>query len=55
VKARETLKNLPKLEPTDIVGGRENRIHKMSPGPNRGRDRSISYSGIAAAMAEQWG
>ena len=49
------LKNLPPLEPTDIVEGRENRIHRMPPGPNRGKERSKTYSGIAAAMAQQWG
>ena len=49
------LKNLPLLKPTNIVGGRENRIHRMSPGPNRGKERSRTYKGIADAMAEQWG
>lgn len=49
------LKNLPKLKPTNIVTGRYNRIHKMPPSPDRGRLRSITYQGIAAAMAEQWG
>lgn len=49
------LKGLPKLVPTDIVEGRENRIHRMPPGPNRGRERSRTYTGIAKAMAEQWG
>lgn len=88
------LKNLPKLEPTDIVvpewavradgtihmskkGKRDNpthfltgrstrvlrgaqleqweRIHKMPPGPERWRERSRTYVGIAAAMAAQWG
>lgn len=49
------LKNLPLLTPTNIVPGREARIHKMPPGPNRARDRSETFSGIAAAMAEQWG
>lgn len=49
------LKNLPKLVPTEIVEGRDARIHKMAPGPNRSRDRSATYSGIAAAMAKQWG
>ena len=49
------LKNLPKLEPTKIVEGREARIHRMSPGPDRGRLRSVTYQGIADAMAEQWG
>lgn len=49
------LKNLPKLEPTNIVDGRENRIHKMPPSKDRGKLRSITYQGIADAMADQWG
>ena len=49
------LKNLPKLVPTDVVEGRSDRIHKMPPGPNRWKERSRTYAGIAAAMAEQWG
>jgi hypothetical protein len=49
------LKNLPKLVPTNIVEGRESRIHKMPPGPDRGKERSRTYDGIAKAMAEQWG
>ena len=49
------LKNLPPLVPTNIVSGREHRIHKMSPGPTRSRERSRTYPGIASAMAEQWG
>ena len=49
------LKNLPKLHPTDIVDGREARIHHMPPGENRWRERSRTYPGIAAAMADQWG
>lgn len=49
------LKNLPKLVPTDIVEGRSDRIHKMPPGPNRWKERSRTYQGIADAMAEQWG
>jgi hypothetical protein len=49
------LKNLPPLVPTNIVPGREARIHKMSPGANRSRDRSETYQGIADAMASQWG
>lgn len=48
------LKNLPFLKPTKIVQGREARIHKMAPGPNRARDRSETYKGIAEAMATQW-
>jgi hypothetical protein len=32
-----------------------NRIHKMPPGPDRWKERSRTYQGIADAMAEQWG
>lgn len=49
------LKNLPSLIPTDIVEGREAKVHKMAPGPNRWKERSRTYEGIATAMAEQWG
>lgn len=49
------LKNLPKLTPTNIVEGREPRIHKMPPSKDRGKLRSITYDGYAQAMAEQWG
>jgi len=49
------LYNLPELEPTNIVEGREQRIWKMGPSPTRKRDRSETYQGIAEAMAEQWG
>ena len=49
------LKGLPFLYPTDIVEGRENRIHRMSPSPDRAKARSKTYPGIALAMAEQWG
>lgn len=49
------LKNLPKLKPTNIVEGREARIHKMPPSKDRGKLRSITYTGIAQAMASQWG
>ena len=49
------LKNLPKLVPTNIVEGREARVHKMAPGPNRWKERSRTYQGIAEAMAKQWG
>lgn len=48
------LKNLPELEHTKIVEGRENRIHRMPPSEERGRLRSITFQGIAQAMAEQW-
>jgi site-specific DNA-cytosine methylase len=49
------LNELPLLQPTDIVSGREARIHKMPPSADRGKLRSITYTGIAEAMAEQWG
>ena len=48
------LKNLPKLEPTNIVEGREARIHKMAPSPDRWKKRSVTFPGIAEAMAVQW-
>ena len=49
------LKNLPLLQPTKIVDGREQRIWRMPPGPNRSKERSKTFNGIAEAMAEQWG
>ncbi len=49
------LKGLPKLVPTNIVEGREARIHKMPPSANRAKLRSLTYQGVADAMAEQWG
>lgn len=49
------LHNLPPLEPTNIVEGREQRIWKMGPSPNRKRDRSETYPGIADAVVSQWG
>ena len=59
-------RGLPRLYPTDVVGPPPspmtnedkkiwNRIHRMSPRPDRGKERSIFYSGIAKAMAAQWG
>lgn len=48
------LKNLPKLTPTNIVEGREARVHREPPGPDRWKKRSITFQGIADAMAEQW-
>ena len=44
---------LPKLQPTDIVPGRETKIWKMPPSKDRGKLRSITYKGIADAMANQ--
>lgn len=49
------LKNLPPLEPTKIVHGRIARVHRMSPGPDRWKERSRTLPGIAEAMARQWG
>ncbi len=49
------LKNLPRLVPTNIVEGREAIVHKMPPGPDRWKLRSLTYQGIADAMAGQWG
>lgn len=49
------LRGLPKLIPTCVVPGREAKIHKMGPSNTRSKDRSRTYSGIAAAMAAQWG
>ena len=49
------LKGLPKLIPTNVVDGREARVHRMPPGPDRWKERSRTYQGIADAMADQWG
>lgn len=49
------LKGLPLLEPTDIVEGREQRIHHMPPSVDRWKERSRTFQGIANAIAQQWG
>lgn len=49
------LKNLPKLQPTDIVKGRNGRVWKEPPSPERWKNRSRTLNGIAQAMADQWG
>lgn len=49
------LDGLPKLTPTNIVEGRDDRIHKMAPGPDRWKKRSKTYQGVANAFADQWG
>ena len=49
------LKGLPLLQPTQIVEGREARVHRMPPGPDRWKERSRTFPGIAEAMASQWG
>ena len=48
------LRGLPPLRPTNVVEGREQRVHRMPPSPTRWKERSRFYPGIAAAMAEQW-
>lgn len=49
------LKGLPKLVPTNVVDGRKPVCHFTPPGPNRWKERSRTYQGIANAMASQWG
>ena len=49
------LKGLPPLMPTETVQGREQRLHRLPPSPERAKLRAETYPGIAAAMAEQWG
>jgi site-specific DNA-cytosine methylase len=49
------LKGLPKLSPTNIVDGRDAKVHRMPPGPDRWKNRSRTYQGVADAMAAQWG
>lgn len=48
------LKGLPPLVPTNVVDGREARIHRMPPSADRWKERSKTYQGVAQAMAEQW-
>jgi hypothetical protein len=49
------LENLPPLEPTEVVDGREARVHKMPPSDERSKERSRFFTGVAEAMATQWG
>ena len=48
------LKGLPRLTPTQIVEGREARVHRMPPSAERWKERSRTFAGIADAMAQQW-
>jgi len=48
------LQNLPPLVPTNVVDGRRARVHMMPETASRWRERSRTYAGIAAAMADQW-
>ena len=49
------LKGLQPLTPTNIVPGREARVHLMPPSADRWKNRSRTFTGIAEAMARQWG
>ncbi len=49
------LHNLPKLKPVNCVQGREPKVHMMPPGPNRWKERSRTFAGVAKAMGDQWG
>ena len=49
------LKGLPKLKPSNVVEGREQRIWKLPPSADRWKERSRTFPGIASAMASQWG
>jgi hypothetical protein len=49
------LRNLPPLVPTDVVAGRYGRVHLTPPSRDRWKLRSVTYQGIADAMAAQWG
>ena len=49
------LHNLPRLKPTCCVEGREERVHRMPPGPDRWKERSRTFKGVAEAMGDQWG
>jgi hypothetical protein len=49
------LHGLMPLYPTEVVAGREARVHRMPAGRNRSRERSRTFEGIANAMAQQWG
>ena len=49
------LKGLPLLRPTKVVAGREARVHRLPPSPDRWKLRSVTFQGIADAMADQWG
>jgi hypothetical protein len=49
------LNNLPKLKATSYAEGREARVHLMPPSPDRWKERSRTYQGVADAMGDQWG
>ena len=49
------LRGLNPLTPTKVVSGREAKVHRIPPNADRWKMRSRTYSGIARAMAQQWG
>ena len=57
------LKGLPPLIHTDDVKeemmelpySKRAKVHYQGPSPERHKDRSRFFTGIAAAMADQWG
>ena len=49
------LKGFKPLIPTNIVEGRAHRVHREPPSPERSKNRSRTFQGIANAMSEQWG
>lgn len=49
------LKNLPKLRPTKIIEQRLSLVYYASPSKDRWKFRSRTFTGIAQAMADQWG
>ena len=49
------LRGLPPLVPTEVVDGRAGRVWREPPGPERWKNRSRTYIGVAIAMAIQWG
>jgi hypothetical protein len=46
---------LPEPENGSTEWKRWNRVHRMPPGKDRGKERSRFFSGMADAMADQWG
>lgn len=48
------LNHFPRLKPTKIVGQGINNLHRLGPSPTRAHKRSLTYQGIADAMAKQW-
>jgi hypothetical protein len=61
LKGLSPLQHTKIVQPDPTVGGGKrpgrvsSRLHRMGPSENRQRERSRTYPGIAAAMAEQWG